>query len=206
MDPNQIKGTEGYEKCVEEFVTATLSINFFDLHKDFLSFFPKSKSIVLDLGAGIGRDASHLFKMGYTVIAVEPLKEFRSKGSSLYSLDKIIWIDDSLPELSELKEYDNRFDFILASGVWHHLNGKEQSISIGRISELLKPNGIFALSLRNGPAGVGTQVFSTDSNRTVELASKFGLLNLLLLENQPSLMKNKKEVTWSRLVFQKSKV
>ncbi|PKA18035.1 class I SAM-dependent methyltransferase [Leptospira haakeii] len=203
MNPDQVKGTEGYSNYLEEFIKATVDIDFFDLHKDFLPYIPKEKGFVLDLGGGIGRDAFIFSKMGHSVITVEPLEEFRSSGSKLYSSDKIIWIDDSLPDLIKLSDYNNHFDFILASGVWHHLNEEEQLYSIKRVSELLKSNAIFALSLRNGPVGVGTYVFPTNAKINIDQALKFGLNNLLIIENQPSLMKNKKDVTWTRLVFQK---
>ncbi|WP_279633359.1 class I SAM-dependent methyltransferase [Leptospira dzoumogneensis] len=112
-------------------------------------------------------------------------------------------MDDSLPSLAKLSGYNNQFDFILSSGVWHHLDKEEQLLSMRRVSELLKQNGIFALSLRNGPAGRGTHVFPTDGKISIDHASKFGLRNLLIIENQPSLMKNKEDVAWTRLVFQK---
>ncbi|TGK38023.1 class I SAM-dependent methyltransferase [Leptospira andrefontaineae] len=203
MNPDRVKGTEGYSNYLEEFIKATCEIDFSDLHKDFLSYIPKEKSNVLDLGAGIGRDAFTFSKMGHSVIAVEPLQEFRQAGVRRYFSDQIIWIDDSLPSLTKLSDYHNQFDFILASGVWHHLNEEEQLYSIKRVSELLKSNGIFALSLRNGPPGVGTHVFSTNARMNIDQASKFGLMNLLIIENRPSLMKNKEDVTWTRLVFQK---
>lgn len=203
MNSNKVKGTEGYTNYLEEFIKATSEIDFFDLHKDFLSYTPKEKGTVLDIGAGIGRDAFVFSKMGHSVVAVEPLQEFRQASAHLYSSDQIIWIDDSLPSLIKLSDYNNQFDFILASGVWHHLNEEEQLLSIGRVSELLKSKGIFAISLRNGPAGAGTHVFPTDGKISIDQASKFGLKNLLSIENQPSLMKNKQDVTWTRLVFQK---
>lgn len=203
MNPNRVKGTEGYVNYLDEFIKATSEIDFFDLHKDFLLYIPKEKGFVLDLGAGIGRDASIFSKMGHSVIAVEPLQEFRQAAEHLFFSNQIRWIEDSLPSLRKLSEYNNHFDFILASGVWHHLNEEEQQLSIERVSDLLKPNGTFALSLRNGPAGRGTHVFRTDGKRSIEQASRFGLKNLLIIENQSSLMKNKEDVTWTRLVFQK---
>ncbi|MGJ4787455.1 class I SAM-dependent methyltransferase [Leptospira koniambonensis] len=203
MNSDWIKGTQGYSNRIEEFIKATSDIDFFDLHKDFLAYIPKEKGTVLDLGAGIGRDASVFSKMGHSVVAVEPLQEFRQAGADLYPSDQIVWVDDSLPSLTKLLEYNNQFDFILSSGVWHHLDEEEQLYSIKRVSELLKLNAIFALSLRNGPAGKGTHVFPTDGKVTTDQGSKFGLKNLLIIENQPSLIKNKEDVTWTRLSFQR---
>ncbi|MEM6807308.1 MAG: class I SAM-dependent methyltransferase, partial [Bacteroidota bacterium] len=76
----QIQGTKGYESGVERFATATESISFEVLHQEFLAFLPEQKSMILDIGAGIGRDAYVLAEKGHEVIAAEPLAAFREKG------------------------------------------------------------------------------------------------------------------------------
>lgn len=202
MKKNHVLGTKGYPEVLLKFIEATTAIDFTELHKDFLQFIPKQKSRILDFGAGIGRDAAVLTNMGHLVTAVEPTEEFRAVGKSLYGAQSINWIDDSLPELLSLENQNNHFDFILASGVWHHLDHSEQYYSMLRISKLLSLNGIFALTLRHGPAGVGKHVFSIDSDQTIRNAKSCGLKTLVAVKNQPSLMKNKEKVSWTKLVFQ----
>ncbi len=199
----QIKGTIGYSKFVQKYIKSTNEIPFEIVHKDFLEFLPTAKSLILDIGAGIGRDAYEFSLKGHSVLAIEPLKEFRISGNSLYQSKNIKWIDDSLPELKKLIEYKNQVDFTLSSGVWHHLNEAEQEMAIRRVTQLLKPNGIFALSLRNGPAGVGIHVFPTNLQKIINYAKDHQLEVVFEIENQPSLMKNKEKVKWSRLVLKK---
>jgi len=103
-----------------------------------------------------------------------------------------------------LEDYENKIDFVLCSSVWHHLREDEQELAMLQISKLLKPNGILALSLRNGPAGVGTHVFPANHERTISIVLECGMDILLELANQPSLLKNKEQVKWSRLVIQKT--
>ncbi|MEI1277429.1 hypothetical protein V6Z05_03820 [Leptospira venezuelensis] len=134
---------------------------------------------------------------------VEPLEEFRQAGANPYSSDRIVLIEDSLPSLTYLSDYNNQFDFILSSGVWHQLAGEEQFYSMKRVSELLKPDDIFAFPLRRSPTERGTDVFETDGKISIDQALKVGLKNSLIIDNQPSLMKIKQGVTWTRLVFQK---
>jgi len=141
--------------------------------------------------------------MEHSVVAVEPSQELLNAGKQLYDAPAMRWLEDALPELEKLEKTSASFDFVLASGVWHHLTSKEQKAALQRISHLLAPNGIFALTLRNGPAGAGVHVFPTDGKETITDASQYGLTTLLFLENQPSLMKNKEQVTWTKLVFQK---
>lgn len=199
----KVPGIEGYADVLEKFIEATVSIDFAELHKDFIPFIPKNPVRVLDLGAGIGRDASVLSSMGHTVTAAEPSEALLEAGKNLYPDSSIHWVQDSLPDLQCLGS-DVKFDFILASGIWHHLSPYEQALSMIRVFELLEENGIFAISLRNGPAGAGSVIFPTNAEKSVEQAEKTGLKTLLFIENQPSLMKGKEQVKWARLVLQKS--
>jgi 2-polyprenyl-3-methyl-5-hydroxy-6-metoxy-1,4-benzoquinol methylase len=199
----QVKGTKGYAEAAQKFTDATIGIDFFDLHREFIDLLPKTPSYILDVGAGIGRDAWEFSKMGHCVTAVEPTKEYHDIGRKMFGSHQIEWIDDSLPSLN-LLESANKFDVILASGVFHHLEPDEQNSSIRRVAELLKTNGIFLVSLRNGPAGIGTHVFQTNSDAVTELAASCGLELLLRIEKQPSLMTNKANVTWSKLAFRKT--
>lgn len=201
---DKILGTLGYSTKIQAFIKATLDIPFEVLHKDFMKFFPNKKSNILDLGAGIGRDAYELAKRGHTVVAVEPLNEFRTAGKELFKDQTIYWIDDALPHLRTLQKLNLKFDFILVSGVWHHLNEQEQGIALKLADNLLLEKGKLALSLRNGPSGVGLHTFPTEGLKIQHWAENLGLKTLLHLKNQSSLMKNKSKVKWSRLVFEKS--
>ncbi len=203
MRKNHIPGTEGYASAKENFIDATLALDFMDLHKDFAQFFPKEPGRILDIGAGIGRDASAFSRMGHSVTAVEPLHDFRNTGKQLYDSLNIEWIDDALPNLEALGDDSERFDLILVSGVWHHLNIEEQYRSMQRITQLLNTDGTLLLTLRNGPTGAGTHIFPTNGKQSIKEAEDCGLTLLFCLENQPSLMKNKERVNWTKLVFKK---
>lgn len=201
---NKVKGSQGYVEALREFTAATLAIDFFDLHHDFLAYLPEKPCRVLDIGAGIGRDAGQFARMGHFVIAVEPTKEYRETGQKMFPSETIKWVDDALPELSTI-DCENHFDFIIASAVFHHLDTFEQYSAIKKISELLNNKGIFVVSLRNGPAGIGTHTFPINNDAICSEAESNGLITLLRIEKLPSLMQNKEKVTWSKLVFQKQK-
>ncbi|MEM6767534.1 MAG: class I SAM-dependent methyltransferase [Bacteroidota bacterium] len=198
-----IPGTTGYAERLQAFTEATLALPFEVLHQDFLPYFPEAACRVLDVGAGIGRDAHTCWEMGHTVIAVEPLEAFRKAGQVLFPTSGIRWKDDALPSLSSL---EGPFEMVLASGVWHHLRLEEQADALKRVADLLVAGGRFFLSLRNGPAAVGTHTFPTEVKASLDVGAAYGLSPLLVLENQPSLMKHKKEVRWARIVFKKNDV
>lgn len=199
----QVPGTEGYAAAGQRFVAATLALDFRELHQDFMPFFPQTPGYILDIGAGIGRDAATFAGMGHSVIAVEPLVSFRHTGMNMYPASGVEWIDDALPALRMLEGMEDRFDFILVSGVWHHICPEEQQAAVARTATLLKPGGILALSLRNGPAGVGGHVFPTNGRQTIATAGQYGLMPLLWQEHQPSMMPRKQAVHWTKLVLKK---
>ncbi|TNE49471.1 MAG: class I SAM-dependent methyltransferase [Deltaproteobacteria bacterium] len=198
-------GTTGYSKATEAFVRATQSIAFEDLHRLFLPLLPSQPSHILDVGAGIGRDAFALAEMGHSVRAVEPLDSFRNVGQQLYPHPNLAWSKDALPYLTTLQTPNDSFDFVLVSAVWHHLHSEEKQESMARLSKLLRPSGVLALSLRHGPAGIGTHVFPTHPKETLQTSKSYGLIPLLCTDPQPSLLPRKPHVTWTRIAVQKPK-
>lgn len=200
---DNVPGTKGYEKVIKQFVEASQALDFKVVNKDFLDFIPRLPSRILDAGSGSGQNSAALAQLGHSVVAVEPFTPFLDAARSTYRNLTITWIEDSLPLLKKLGDTPNQFDFILIDGVWHHLDGEERVQGMERLSSLLCEGGCCALSLRNGPAGVGKHVFPTDGKITAALAYKYGLEVALHLTNQPSLMKNKPGVTWTRMVLRK---
>lgn len=200
---DDVPGTKGYEKVVSKFIEVSQALSFSEVNKDFLKFLPSVASCVLDAGAGAGQNAAALARLGHSVVAVEPMSAFLHAARSTYQGIGVTWVEDSLPLLKKIGDIPNQFSFILVDGVWHHLDNDERLQSMTRFSTLLDNGGACAISLRHGPAGAGTHIFPTDAKETAELANHCGLEVLLLLKNQPSIMKNKPLVTWTRIVVRK---
>lgn len=196
-----VRGSEGYERSVERFVELSQSLRFEDVCRDFLPFLPASPSRVLDAGAGAGQNAQALDAMGFHVVAVEPMVEFLDAAQKAYSDSAIIWVNDSLPELAAIR---SDFDFVLVDGVWHHLSGEEQRSALERFWSLLGSGGRCALSLRNGPPGLGTCVYPTSAAETIRDAESVGFKAIYLVENQPSILSGKKDVIWTRIVLERT--
>ncbi|MEO1411960.1 MAG: class I SAM-dependent methyltransferase [Bacteroidota bacterium] len=198
-----VAGSAGYAKGLDRFIAGTQAISFERLHRHFLAFIPRQRANLLDLGAGIGRDAVELAQRGHRVTAVEPLAEFRATGSQLYPHPDLHWVDDALPDLQHLEAATGTFDFVLSSGVWHHLSPAQQTAAIQRVATLLRPAATFALSLRRGPAGLGHHCHPTQVPACIQAAQESGLATVFRLDNQASLMSHKVGVRWAFLVFQK---
>lgn len=125
------------------------TLRFEDVHADALAFLPSPPAEVLDVGAGIGRDAAALAERGYSVTAAEPSREFRRRGRDHYSDHRIEWVEDRLPVLRSLRAAYRTFDFILCSAVLMHVAPEDLTESFRAFADLLRPGGCLAVSVRN---------------------------------------------------------
>ena len=200
-----VPGTRGYAESLGSFLDASRSLSFAEACAAFIPFLPPEPARILDAGSGVGQNAAALAQMGHAVVAVEPLAVFLAAARDTYPHLGVDWQQDSLPGLASLSAPPGSFDFILVEAVWHHLDGDERVAALQRLSGLLGRGGRCALSLRNGPAGVGTHVFPTSVEQTLTQAREFGLTAIFCVEHLPSLLPNKPDVTWARMVLQKSR-
>ncbi len=127
------------------------SLPFEQVHAPLLSQVPYSPSLVLDIGAGSGRDAAWMAGKGHQVVAVEPVEAFRDHGRRTYATDKIQWMDDRLPALERVMRSGLRFDIIMMSAVIMHLTETDRQRTIRKCAQLLKPGGLLYLTVRRGP-------------------------------------------------------
>lgn len=200
---SEVRGTQGYSRFASAFVASSQSLQFNDVCGDFVPFLPAGGGRVLDAGAGTGQNAAALAQRGYSVVAVEPLEAFLAAARAAYSDLPIDWLNGSLPSLECLELKHGRFELILIIGVWHHLDCAERVSALVRLASLLTPGGVCALTLRNGPAGMGTHVHDIDIGQTVMSAEVAGLQCVYRREDQPSILRGKPGVSWGRIVLKK---
>lgn len=203
-----IQGTEGYEKFIPIFIESSQALSFQEVCKDFIGFLPSPPARILDAGSGAGQHATALALLGFTVIAIEPMPEFLNAAKNTYKNASVKWLSGSLPHLTclnsdTLNPDKELFDFVLINGVWHHLDKSEREQAVIRLAAIIKQGGRCAISLRNGPAGMGTRIYPTDATLTIETFKNHGFECILNLQNQPSIFSYKENVNWSRLVLQK---
>jgi SAM-dependent methyltransferase len=172
---SDIAGTAGYGAEAAKLAIQYESIKFEDVHRDVIHLIPLKASHVLDIGAGSGRDAAALAKLGHQVVAVEPTPELRSEGQRLHALATLEWVDDQLPMLHVMRGRRQRFDLILLTAVWMHLDASEREIAMFAIAELLDEGGLVIMSLRHGPVPVGRRMFDVSADETVALGMRAGL-------------------------------
>ncbi|MFJ2899695.1 class I SAM-dependent methyltransferase [Streptomyces sp. NPDC087218] len=167
--------TAGYGEAAEALAEQYESVTFNEVHREVLHLFPSRPGSVLDIGAGSGRDAAALAIRGHRVVAAEPTAELRTLGRRLHADQEIEWVDDALPELAGLTAQARRFDLILLTAVWMHLDERQRTSSMARLVGLLGSGGRVVLSLRHGPVPAGRRMFPVSAEETISLARGHGL-------------------------------
>ena len=160
---------------------------------------PSGEGIVLDVGAGTGRDAAWLASRGLEVVAVEPSTAMREEGHRLHADARIQWINDSLPDFRQASRLGLTFDFILLSAVWMHIPESDRARAFRKLITLLKPGGVIAMSLRQGPAEADRGIYPVSEQEIERLAKEHGAFVERRLEKRDAL--GRLAVTWIQLAI-----
>lgn len=197
-----MKPWEFYDKNSDELFSCYISLTFDSIFFDVMEYFPESVATILDVGAGSGRDTAALAAKGHKVIAVEPSNKMRKLASEYYTSPNITWINDSLPQMSEIKKTNKKFDLILVSAVWMHLSDVEQDKSLETLYRLLSNNGKMIITLRLGPPEPERNINSVNTQHLINSADSIGLkVDYISPINNDSL--NRPQIKWQKVVLSK---
>ncbi len=198
-------GTQGYAEIAAHAVQSWERIPFADEHRHVLGLIPKRECFVLDIGAGTGRGAAWFADRGDRVVAVEPVDELRDAARNLHPSSRIEWIDDSLPHLSATVERGERFDLVILTAVWMHLDEPEQIAAMKVLASLLAPEGSLIMSLRHGAVPDGRRMFEVEAAATIRVAAGSSLDCVVNVEAESTQAANRGGgVTWTWLGFQRT--
>jgi SAM-dependent methyltransferase len=205
MTSAKVSGTEGYADEAEELFRRYEAIPAADTHRAVLHLIPTAPSRILDIGSGTGRDAAWFAAQGHRVIAVEPTDALRLRAMALHPSPRIEWLDDSLPDLARLRLRDDRFDLVMLTAVWMHLDGPQRRRAMPNLASLVRSGGAVIMKIRHGPVPPGRRMFEISAEETIELARIQGLQPVLNLRNESSQEQNRAAgVTWTNLAFVKA--
>ena len=141
-----------YDQHASTLVSTYESLDFKAAHGWMLDLLPKGRGLILDVGAGTGRDAAGLVELGHEVVAVEPSSSMVREASMRHADARIRWLDDRLPALEDTHRTGLAFDLILLSAVWQHIAPADRPRAFRKLVTLLKPGGVLAVTLRIGAA------------------------------------------------------
>ena len=165
---------QGYATASADLIVRYEEVLPLELYAPVIELLPSSPARIVDIGAGTGRDAAWLAAQGHDLVAVEPVDEFRHAGMALHKSNKIAWLNDRLPHLSQLRERKQRFDRVLLTAVWHHLHDPQRCAALPILAELTAPDEMLIMSLRHGPGASGRQVYPVHPEHTIREASRTG--------------------------------
>lgn len=190
-------GNSGYADEADELAIQYESFSFADVHSSIIHLLPAAPTRVIDIGAGTGRDAAALTALGHRVTAVEPTRALLEHAFRLHPCNQIEWICDSLPALGQVR---GKFDVVMLTAVWMHLDLGQRLAGMRRLRELTKIGALLMITLRHGPVPRGRRMFDVTPGETIELAAGQGLDCVLRLEETDG-AQNRPGVSWDRLAF-----
>ena len=197
-----VRGSRGYAEQAEELVARYEGIDFPDKHRAVVPLLPAPPASAIDIGAGTGRDAAWLAERGYRVVAVEPTEAMRSRAMALHPTPAIEWIDDSLPALARVAALRRRFDLVMLTAVWMHLDAEERGVAMANVAALVAPSGLLVMTLRHGPVPSGRIMFAVSAEETIALAQAHRLRLVLNVHAESSQAANRDAgVSWTQLAF-----
>lgn len=145
------------------------------VHASWLEHLPPKPGLALDVGSGSGRDAFWLAQKGWEVIAVEPAEALMELGEELTSTCSVTWINDCLPNLAKLEEYQQKFSLILVSGVLMHLSPQQRLESLESLTGLMAKDSVLVVTLRMGPDSEGRDFHQVSAEEVVQFAKEKSL-------------------------------
>lgn len=189
-----------YIREAEQLAKRYESVSFEDVHGGLIALIPGTPGVVLDVGAGSGRDAAWFARRGHKVIAVEPAGSLRQLAGHLHHEPNIRWVDAALPELAEVAVLGMRYDIIWLSAVWMHLPPSQRDPAMHKMAALLKPRGRVFVSLRHGPKPPGRVIYKVTVEEVSTLARPCGLATVYRQRSTDRM--NREGVWWEDVVLE----
>jgi len=206
-----------YNDNATELAQQYLSKSFDEVHQSWSQFLPSiienPNARILDLGAGSGRDAKHFAELAakthttennIQILAAEPANELSQLGQKTTQGLNVIWIEDSLPALSNVTKQEISFDLILLSAVWMHIPPSDRARSIRKLANLLKPGGKLVISLRHGQTDEECKqrkMHHVCADELKNLATTVGLFTKLETPKEEDKL-GRNHVSWQTVVLQ----
>ncbi len=162
-------------------------------------------SVVLDIGAGAGRDMDTLIREEFEAYGAEPSARLRTVTEAAFPKLAGRIYSGSLPGLS--REIERKFDGILCSGVFMHIPEEEQFDAAFDIRNLLKPDGRLLLSVTGDREGLDAsrrdalgRLHTKLVPESLELLfERLGFQRIGKWQDEDSL--GRQDITWTTLLF-----
>ena len=192
--------TDAYNRGFAEFGAAFEAFGFAEIHRGAIPFLPATPGLLLDVGAGSGRDAAWFAEAGWDVVAVEPAAFLRQDARARHRSARIRWVDDSLPGLSAVHRLGLVFDMVWLSGVWMHVPPDDRARAMRKLATLVRPGGRMVITLRQGPSPEDRPMWPVSAHEVKRLGMDLGLALRLVTERADDLQ-GRAGVTWQTVIL-----
>lgn len=133
---------EYYNQNAQAFVETTLNVDMQALYQPFIKLL-SDNALILDAGCGSGRDTKAFLDMGFQVEAIDASEEMAKHATSYTGINAQ---HKTFQDIGD----ENKYDAIWACASLLHVPQSELPSVISKLSEALKPNGIWYLSFKYG--------------------------------------------------------
>ena len=191
-----------YDRDARRFFEEYEGIPFERAHARFLPLLPEGPGMVLDVGAGSGRDAAWFAARGHEVFAVEPATTLRDLAQEHHAHPRIHWIDDRLPGLDRVRRSGAAFDVVWVSAVWMHVPPGSRVRAFRRLAGSLRPGGRLFVSLRHGPFDDDREAWPVAAGELLDLARRQGLI-CVHHSARAADGRGRPGVSWETMVFER---
>lgn len=196
--------TRFYNENADELFPRYRSLRSEDVFNDVIAHVPTKPGFVADIGSGSGRDTKWLADLGHTVISVEPSVGLRTKAMANGMPANAVYVESSLPDLPGLDIFVQRFDLIICSAVWMHLDASEREIALSRIYALLSDDSdaraIITFKVAPEEPGRGMHVLDADIIAEEFGAHGFSYVSTMLNKD----LMNRDDTRWYTTVLYKN--
>ncbi|MCW8962810.1 MAG: class I SAM-dependent methyltransferase [Gammaproteobacteria bacterium] len=189
-----------YSEQAETLAEKYESRSFAEIHAGIVDLLPAAPGRILDIGAGSGRDAAWFADHRYQVTAVEPARRLREAAQSRHPQQGITWLDDRLPDLSNVFQLGKQFNLVWMSAVWMHVLPASRQTAFANIVSLLHPGGRVMISLREGPFPKDRVMYATSLDEIEALANEDDLSILCVKKTGDKLQRS--DVSWQSVMLQ----
>lgn len=165
------------------------------------AYLPDAPALVLDIGAGTGRDAAWFTEKGYKVVAVEPSAGMRREAEARHpdEFGRIEWVSDRLPSLAATMRLGIAADVVFLGAVWMHVRKEDRPGAFRKLVSLTRSGGLIAMSIRRGPGDEERGIEAAPVDEVERLAVAHGLAVLRVTDGADRLGRH--DVAWDYVVM-----